>query len=92
MSSKLSGDEVRDILADAKNANEHSKRYFLTAQTARAKHKCSHYASQQVTQMKLSHKNKEEIDRVKSISNFIVQDVMVKMTKTIVHSDQSGNY
>ena len=38
------------------------------------------------------HKNKEGIDIVKSMSNFIVQESMLNMTNKIVLSDQSGKY
>ena len=87
---KLTQSEVINLLQIAKDANQKSKNLLVGAQKAIGRRVCKTYASQQVTQLQLIHKNKEVVDNVKSISNFIVQDKMIQMTKQVFCRNQSG--
>ena len=49
---------------------------------------CTTYTRNQVNQLKLSNKNKEDWNEVKSISSFFVKDNMVSMANSIVMNDQ----
>ena len=64
----------------------------MASQTTIGRHFCKRLATNQFTQLKLAHKNKESVDSVKSISKFIDEKTMTNMTQKVMYIDQSGKY
>ena len=88
----ISPKNVGDLLQIAKESNDKAKLLLVASQNNIAQQHCKTYASSQVSQLQLMHKNKEDINDVKSISRYIIQDNMVTMTKNVFNIDQSGKY
>ena len=89
---KLSKQQIINILKVAKTSNKNSRELLVKSQTSISNRVCSDYATEQFNQMHSMTKNNESIHEVNSISEFIVKDSMVNLTKELVgaSSDQSG--
>ena len=87
---KLTSDKVKELLLIAKECNDTSKKLLVSSQTSIGRRTCTTYASKQLKQMQSAQKNKEAVEAIKSISQFIVQEPMIQMTNRVVSIDQSG--
>ena len=90
---KLSKDKVTMILKIAKQTSNESKSLLIKSQSSIAKEVCNRYTQTQFNQIQSMTKNNETLRDVNNISEFIVKEDMLHLTKQIVlFSDQSGNY
>ena len=89
---KLSKQQIINILKVAKTSNKNSRELLVKSQTSISNRVCSDYATEQFNQIHSMTKFNESIHEVNSISEFIVKDSMVNLTKELVgaSSDQSG--
>ena len=89
---KLSKQQIINILKVAKTSNKNSRELLVKSQTSISNRVCSDYATEQFNQMHSMTKNNESIHEVNSISEFIVKDSMVNLTKELVgaSSDQQS--
>ena len=87
---KLASDKVKELLLIAKECNDTSKKLLVSSQTSIGRCTCTTYASKQLNQLQSAQRNKEDVETIKSISQFIVQEQMIQMTNRVVSIDQSG--
>ena len=92
MSDKMNGNEVLNLLNIAKNSCDSSKRLLVNSQSSISKRHCVNYATVQFNQLNRVHKNGENVKDIESVSKFIVNNDMIKMTQSIMFGDQSGKY
>ena len=89
---KLSKQQIINILKVAKTSNKNARELLVKSQTSISNRVCSDYATDQFNSIHSMTKNNESIHEVNSISEFIVKDSMVNLTKELVgaSSDRSG--
>ena len=85
---------MKEVLSIANIANDETVKYFLLAQQNINKQICCQYAKTQLNYVFNAFENKEELDTVVGLSNYVVTDTIKDLSKKLflLLNDQSGMY
>ena len=84
--------KVKSLLKVLKESYELSKHLLMASQNNINQRHCKTIASKQVSTLKLMHKNNEEMNEVKCLSRFIVNNKMIDLSHDIFKIEQSGKF